>query len=190
MSFRYARTTRATFDADVIVVRRRVPVGAEPFPSISLSGGVSVLAYRTERGHACSTQRWSAATREPWKFYRRPWIGGPKISRREVVFRDIPMGRRPSQHQLMRQKALLQLSYASVTAMQEARSPLQRWYVCRLRPYQLHLTIYAGSKPLLKSACRKACRRPDVRLWMRIDQLLRRTAWPAVDADRRQVYRW
>jgi len=84
---------------------------------------------------------------------------------------------------LMRQKA--PSAFVSIGRCHAgSRSPLQRMARCRFEPYQLisQYTLEPLLKLLLK-ACEGGCP-----LWMRIDQLFRKTA-AGVDAGR-QGYGW
>jgi 2-polyprenyl-6-methoxyphenol hydroxylase-like FAD-dependent oxidoreductase len=164
------RDDSRTFDADVLVVGAG-PVGQTL--SIDLAKrGVSVLLI--ERNETClqhpKMERCNARTME---FYRR--LGLADQIRAASRFRDIPMDVVIATH--LCGKRLLQLSYASVTAMQKAGRRCNDGTL-PLEPYQL-ISQYT-LEPLLKSAL-ESLPKADVRFGCELISFAQDTA--GVDAD-------
>src|SRR5580704_15148591 len=164
------RDDASTFDADVLVVGAG-PVGQTL--SIDLAKrGVSVLLI--ERNETClqhpKMERCNARTME---FYRR--LGLADQIRAASRFRDIPMDVVIATH--LCGKRLLQLSYASVTAMQEAGRRCNDGTL-PLEPYQL-ISQYT-LEPLLKSAV-ESLPKADVRFGCELISFAQDAA--GVDAD-------
>ena len=164
------RDGESTFDADVLVVGAG-PVGQTL--SIDLAKrGVSVLLI--ERNETClqhpKMERCNARTME---FYRR--LGLADRIRAASRFRDIPMDVVIATS--LRGKKLLQLSYASVTAMQEAGRRCNDGTM-PLEPYQL-ISQYT-LEPLLKSAI-ESLPKADVRFGCELIRFAQDAA--GVDAD-------
>jgi len=164
------RDDASTFDADVLVV------GAGPIGqtlSIDLAKrGVSVVLI--ERNETClqhpKMERCNARTME---FYRR--LGLADQIRAASRFRDIPMDVVIATH--LCGKRLLQLSYASVTAMQEAGRRCNDGTM-PLEPYQL-ISQYT-LEPLLKSVV-ESLPKADVRFGCELINFAQDAA--GVDAD-------
>ena len=168
------RDDASTFDADVLVAGAG-PVG-QTLSIYLAKRGVPVVLI--ERNEAClkhpKMERCNARTME---FYRR--LGLADQIRAASHFRDIPMDIVIATH--LCGKRLLQLSHASVTAMQEAGRRCNDGTL-PLEPYQL-ISQYT-LEPLLKSAV-ESLPKADVRFGCELISFAQDAA--GVDADVRNT---